>query len=234
MIYIAVVEDDPVYSQHLLGLLSEFEQETGEQFQISTFSDGLEIVENHSAPFQIILMDIEMKHMNGMQAAKRIRRNDRDVIIIFITNLAQFAIQGYEVEALDYLLKPVNYFAFAQVLQKAVKKVKQNTAFFLHIVKESSMIRLDAASIHYIESQGHNVTYHTAQGSYTCRDSLKSLEQKLAGRHFSRCNSGYLVNLAHVERVEKNDVTVSGVVLPISRPRKKGFMEDLANFVGSE
>lgn len=234
MIHIAVVEDDPAYRQHLVGFLHDFEQETGETFQISLFSDGLEIAGNPKASFQIILMDIEMKHLNGMEAAKRIRKNDRDVIIIFITNLSQYAIQGYEVEALDYVLKPVNYFAFSQVLQKAVKKVKQKTAFFLHIMKESSMTRLDAASIHYIESQGHNVIYHTGQGEYTCRDSLKNLEQKLAGRNFSRCNSCYLVNLAQVERVEKNDVTVAGTVLPISRPRKKGFMEDLTNYVGGE
>lgn len=234
MIHIAVVEDDPAYRRHLLDFIDDYQQETGEQFQVAVFSDGLEIVQNHNASFQIILMDIEMKHLDGLQAAKRIRRNDRDVIIIFITNLAQFAIQGYEVEALDYVLKPVNYFAFSQVLQRAVKKVKQKSAFFLHIVKESSMIRLDASSISYIESQGHNVIYHTDHGDYTCRDSLKNLEEKLEGRHFSRCNSGYLVNLAHVERVEKNDVTVSGVVLPVSRPRKKGFMEDLANYVGGE
>lgn len=234
MIRIAIVEDDPVYSQRMLHMIHDYEQEAGERFQVTSFSSGLEFVENYNASYQIVFMDIEMKPMDGMQAAERIRKHDRDVIIIFVTNLAQFAVQGYKVEAMDYVLKPVNYFAFAQVLQKAVKSVRQKTAFYLYIVRESSMIRLDAANINYIESQGHNVIYHTAQEDYVCRDSLKNLEQKLEGRHFSRCNSGYLVNLARVERVEKNEVTVSGTVLQISRPRKKGFMEDLAKFVGGE
>ena len=179
-------------------------------------------------------MDIEMKHLDGMATARRIRQQDRNVIIIFITNLAQFALQGYEVEALSYVLKPINYFAFSQELQKAVKKVRERSAFFLHIVQESSMLRLDTAKLLYIESQGHSVTYHTTEGTMSARGSLKSIEEKLVGRPFSRCNNCYLVNLAHVEKVDKNQVTVSGIELQMSRPRRKAFMEALASYVGGE
>lgn len=234
MIRIAVVEDDFVYQKQLNAYICDYERASGENFQVTNFVDGIDLVEDYNIAFDIIFLDVKMKHLDGMQTAKKIREYDRNVIIIFITNMAEFAIQGYQVEAMDYVLKPINYFAFSQELQKAVKKVREKSAFFLHIMRESSMIRLDAATIYYMESQGHNVVFHTKDGVFVSRDSLKNLEQKLIGRHFSRCNSCYLVNLAHVERVDKNLVTVAGEELQMSRPRKKSFMEDLAQFIGGE
>lgn len=234
MIRIAIVEDDAAYREQLNGFVDRYQREQGEEFSVASFADGLEIAEEYKAAYDIIFLDIEMKHLNGMETAKHIRRQDKNVVLIFITNLAQFAIQGYEVEALDYVLKPVSYFAFSQELQKAVKKVRERTEFFLRIVQESSMVRLDVAKITYIESQGHNVVYHTEEGQYVNRDSLKSVEQKLAGRSFSRCNNCYLVNLAHVQKVDKSTVTVAGEPLQMSRPRRKAFMEALAAYVGGE
>lgn len=234
MIRIAVVEDEPVYRKQLNTFIRDYEKSSGESFQVTEFADGLDIVEDYQAVYDIIFLDVRMKHLDGMQTARKIREYDRDVILIFITNMAEFAIQGYQVEALDYVLKPINYFAFSQELQKAVKKVKEKTAFFLHVMKESSMVRLDVATISYIESQGHNVVIHTKEEEIVSRDSLKNLEKKLAGRHFSRCNNCYLVNLALVERVDKNLVTVAGEELQISRTKRKAFMEELAQFIGGE
>lgn len=234
MTRIAVVEDDSAYRRQLREYLQRYERESGEALSVTEFSDGLEIAEHYSSSFDIIFMDIQMSHLDGMQTAQRIRAQDKTVIIIFITNLAQFALQGYKVEALDYVLKPIQYFAFSQVLQKAVKKVRESSAFFLHLVQESRMLRLDVSKISYLESQGHNVVYHTDEGIYLERNSLKNLEQKLEGRHFSRCNNCYLVNLARVEKVDQNLVTVSGEVLQISRPKRKSFMEALAAYVGGE
>lgn len=234
MIRIAVVEDDANYRSQLSRYIADYERDKNEQFKLTVFTDGLDIAENYAASYDIIFMDIEMEHLDGMTTARRIRQQDRNVIIIFITNLAQFALQGYEVEALSYVLKPSNYFAFSQELQKAVKKIRERSAFFLHIVQESSMLWLDTAKIHYIESQGHNISYHTTDGNFTARGSLKGVEEKLAGRWFSRCNNCYLVNLAHVEKVDKNLVTVAGEELQMSRPRRKVFMEALASYVGGE
>ncbi|MCD8159642.1 MAG: LytTR family DNA-binding domain-containing protein [Clostridiales bacterium] len=234
MVRVAVVEDDAAARRQLKEYLLRYEREQEEPLRISEFSSGLEITEAYTACYDLILMDIQMNYMDGMQTAQWIRERDQTVIIIFITNLAQFAIEGYKVDALDYLLKPVQYFAFSQAMQKAVSRIRQNATFFLHLMQESRMIRLDVADIGYIESQGHNVVYHTAEGTYTERGSLKSLEDKLAGQHFCRCNSCYLVNLAQVEQVDQNRVTVSGQTLQISRSRRKGFMEALTAYVGGE
>lgn len=232
MIRLAIVEDDANYQQELLGYLHRYEKEYREQFQLSVFSDGLDIIEANLAAIDIILMDIQMRNMDGMKAAERIRMSDKNVIIIFITNLAQYALQGYKVEALDYVLKPVQYFAFSQTLQKAVKKAGESKAFYIPIMQDNTMVRLNADSITYIESQDHKVTFHTMERTFAARETLKNLEQKLAERPFARCNNCYLVNLAYVEAVKENCVTVAGELLQISRPKRKAFMEALAAYVG--
>lgn len=232
MIKIALVEDDEHYREKLSGFLKRYEEETKEKLSVSVFSDGLDITEESREVFDIIFLDIQMRHMDGMTAAEKIRDRDKNVILIFITNLAQYAIRGYKVEAMDYLLKPVSYFVFSQELEKAMEKVRERTASYISIAQENGMARIDVSHITYIESQGHAITYHTKKEELQVRDSLKNIEQKLAGKGFSRCNNCYLVNLAYVEKVDKNTVTVFGKELAVSRPRKKDFMEALADFMG--
>jgi DNA-binding LytR/AlgR family response regulator len=219
----------------LTDYITSYAAAHGEEFDLVPFSDGLDIAEEYTTPFDIIFMDIEMAHLNGMEAAKRIRAHDRNVIIIFITNVAEYAIQGYQVEAMDYVLKPISAFAFEQELHKAVQRVQERHSCYLHILREGSMVRLDSADITYIESgQGHQVLYHTTRETVVGRESMKNLEAKLAAQHFSRCNSCYLVNLAYVERVDNGIAVVAGNHLQISRLKKKNFMDDLARYIGGE
>ena len=114
MIHIAIVEDDPQVREQLAGYIRRYERQFGKMFELTTFEDGDEIVSDYKAVYDIILLDVQMRRMDGMAAAEAIRRVDKDVILIFITNMAQFAIRGYAVDALDYILKPVPYFAFSQ------------------------------------------------------------------------------------------------------------------------
>lgn len=235
MIHIAIVEDDPRYQKQLSDFIAQYQADHGEQFKISLYANGMEIVEHYALNYDIILLDIQMELMDGMETAQRIREIDKDVVLIFITNLPQFALQGYEVEALSYLLKPINSFAFAQELHRAVVRVKETRSeAYLHIMQKNGLLRLTASHITYVESQGNDVIYHTLEGDYTARDSLKGVEEKLPANAFYRCNNCYLVNLAQVERVNKNEVVVAGAQLQISRLRKKGFMEALAAYVGGK
>lgn len=232
MIRIAIVEDEETYRNLLLNYLHNYEQEYGEHFQVVTFEDGMDILESNFQVFDIILMDIQMKHLNGMKTAERIRQMDKNVIIIFITNLAQYALQGYRVRALDYILKPIQYFAFSQTLQEALNRIKSNTTAYLHFTQEGSIRRLDSAEITYIEANGHSIIIHTKDGEITTREPLKEMEQKLDAQSFVRCNKCYLVNLAYVERVVENTVVVAGEELQISRPKRKSFVEAIAAYMG--
>lgn len=119
MIRLALVEDDELYRSQLREYIDKYSAASGEKFTVTEFSDGDEIALGYKAVYDIILMDIEMKFMDGMMAAEEIRKVDTEVIIIFITNSPQYAIKGYAVDALDYVLKPVSYYAFSQRLGRA-------------------------------------------------------------------------------------------------------------------
>ena len=147
MIHIAIVEDDPQVREQLVGYVRRYERQFGRMFDLTTFSDGDEIVSDYRAVYDIILLDIEMQRMDGMTAAEAIRRVDKDVILIFITNMAQFAIRGYAVDALDYVLKPVPYFAFSQQLQKAVDRLRKRQTVFLTVPVEGGLRRIDVSAL---------------------------------------------------------------------------------------
>ena len=133
MIRIALVEDDASYRQELKAYLEQYARENGEEIDVKTFADGDEIAQDYRAEYDIIFMDILMRFMNGMQAAREIRKKDEEVIIIFVTNTAQYAISGYEVNALDYVLKPINYYAFSKTMERALAKVKRDEEKFIVI-----------------------------------------------------------------------------------------------------
>ena len=233
MIKIAIVEDDSNYSQQLEEYLHKYEAEYKESFDVSTFSDGDAIVSHYHSQFDIILMDIEMRFMDGMSAAEEIRRMDKEVVIIFITNTPQYAIRGYAVEALDYILKPVSYFAFSQRLVRAISRMKKREQKSLVIPVKGGTIRLAVSSIYYIESQGHNMLYHTASGEYTASGTMKDAEEALIPLHFFRGSKWYLINLQQVQGLGDGCAKLkNGQSVPLSRSRKKEFMEALAQYWG--
>ena len=147
MFRIAIVEDDERYRAQLERYIHRYEEESGEQFNICHFSDGDEIVDNYAGNYDIILLDIEMRRLSGMGAARIIRSLDQEVLLIFITNMAQYAIQGYEVEAMDYVLKPIRYFAFSQEMEKAVKRLKRMDRRTIRIEQDQGMMLLDLREI---------------------------------------------------------------------------------------
>ena len=133
MIRLALVEDDALYRSQLREYIDKYSAASGEKFTVTEFSDGDEIALGYKAVYDIILMDIEMKFMDGMMAAEEIRKKDTEVIIIFITNSPQYAIKGYAVDALDYVLKPVSYYAFSQRLSRAIERAARRARHYLQI-----------------------------------------------------------------------------------------------------
>lgn len=234
MTRIAIVEDEAAVREQLAGYVQRYTRQYGIQFEVTMFTDGVEILEDYRPVYDIIFLDVEMQHLDGMETARRIRELDSDVLLIFITNMAQYAIKGYAVGALDYVLKPVPYFAFSQQLQKAVNQLAKRTRHYLAVPVDGGMRRLDAATIYYIESEGHRVHFYTEDGDFSAPGALKVLEEKLTGRLFARCNSGYLVNLAQVSGVQQNTVQVGPHELQISRPKRRAFLAALADYIGGE
>ena len=164
MIRLALVEDDGNYRSQLKEYIACYAQSSGERFTVQEFEDGDEIALGYKAEYDIILMDIEMKFMDGMMAAEEIRKVDTEVIIIFITNSPQYAIKGYAVDALDYVIKPVSYFAFSQRLARAIERLQHRSRHFLQVNTREGTHKLDIKQLYYIESQGHDLFFHTSEG----------------------------------------------------------------------
>lgn len=235
MIRIAVVDDDPNSRAVLTGHLSRFETEFNRQFAVEQFADGAEITANYVPRFDIILLDVQMAHLDGFATARIIRETDPKVILIFITNMAQFAIKGYEVAALSYLLKPVSYFAFSQELKRCLERLDRETDDHVLLTIGGEIVRLDLARIIYVESVKHRLDIYTLDGKLSLIGTLKDLTERLAGRGFFRSNSCYLVNLRHVTGVRQSASQLTGgIELAISRARKKDFMDALTAYFGGQ
>lgn len=234
MIRIAIVEDDEAYVSQLADYLKRYQETYGEKIEITVYRDGDGIVSNYKAQFDIILMDIQMKFMDGMTAAEEIRKTDSEVIIIFITNISQYAIKGYEVGALDYILKPIHYFVFNQKIARAVARIKKRGRKYMVIQTRQGIARLDVSDIQYIESFEHNLVFHTNKKDYISVMTMKSAEKELENMGFSRGNHCYLINLEYVEAIEDKCAVLGETKLKISRPRMKTFMKDLTKYWGEE
>lgn len=231
MVRIALVEDDAGYRQELTAFLNRFSQEYGENFAISTFSDGAEIADGYRAGFDIILMDIAMPYMNGMRAAEAIRKVDDDVVIIFLTNSPQYAMKGYSVDALDYVLKPVSYFAFSQRIQRALDRRKKRERKFISVLFRGGMRKIEVSQIAYVEVLDHDLTYHTQTETLSAKGTLSEAEALLGSDLFFRCNKCYLVNLEYVDGVEDNDILIGKERIQVSRARKKALLDALNNYI---
>ena len=233
MTRIALVEDDPMYRAQMKEYLERYSKESGEKLAVRVFGDGDEIALNYRPEYDIILMDIQMKYMDGMTAAAEIRKVDDEVVIIFITNMTQYAIKGYAVDALDFVVKPISYFAFFQCIDRAIGRMRRRARRFLYVAGKNGGQKLEHSRILFVEVDGHHLIYHMTDGSAVdAVGTMKEVEESLDSEAFFRCNKCYLVNLEHVDGIQDGCAVVRGDKLLMSRGRRGPFLEALADCVG--
>ncbi len=234
MINIAIVDDDDSFRAKLLDFIERYGRENSLNLNVAAFCDGKEIVEDYKSSFDIIILDIEMPQIDGMSAAEKIRALDEDVVLVFITNMSEYALRGYAVDALDFILKPVEYETFALKMNRVISRARSRERAQLLLTTAEGAIRIEISDIHYIEVQSRVLYYHTKSGVYKVRSSMQKAEKELEGRHFIRCNYWYLVNLRHVLNVHNNTVIVAGNELEISRRNRAPFLKALTNYMGGD
>lgn len=227
---IVIVEDEQEAKQRLQDCLDRYAKEYGTNFSVKWYANGFDFLEAWHQDADIVFMDVDMPGMNGIETARRMREADENVVLIFVTNLAQYAIEGYSVDALDYVLKPVDYFAFKLKIKKALRSVATGQERIIPVQSEGQTYYLKSSQILYVEVEKHDLTYHTVNGDFTCVDSLKNAEEALQDLDFYRCNYCYLVNLRHVSSVGGTEIHVGKATLQISRNRRKAFMEKLSEY----
>ncbi len=218
MYQIAIVEDEEIYAKMLEEFIHRYERDSSHQFKIRHYRDGSEIADNYRGGFDIILMDIQMKFMDGMTAAEMIRKRDPEVLIIFITNRSDYAVRGYEVDALDYVVKPVEYFAFSQKLDRAVARRGRSRDYHLMVHADGGLYKLSASQILFVESERHNVHFYTTTGKLTSRMNM---------------GKGYIINLDKIDSFSDGICRIGSYNVPVSRSKKKEFMNVLTDYMGS-
>ena len=233
MLKIAIVEDNPEEQKQLIGLLRTYEKTYRCPLELVTFSDGTEILANYPEGTAVILMDIDMKGLNGIETSRKIREFDTNVILVFLTNMVQYALAGYEVEALDFLVKPLDDFKLAWEMERILKKQEENRPFYLAVKDNYATHHIDSDEILYIETAQRKLIVHTKSREIRCNAAMHDLESQLVPRHFFRIHTAYLVNLKYVRLVRENEVVIEDTTLPISRYRKKEFQTAFTNFMGS-
>jgi len=235
MTYIAIIEDEEKYRDMLVEFIKKFEKEESEACNIKCFKNGMEFLGDYKPVYDVVFMDIEMPLMNGMEIAGHLRKIDKEVKLIFVTKMAQFAINGYEVDALDFIVKPVSYYNFSVKLKKVLQSKNKNVAQTI-VVKQGDLIRrINIADIIYLEIRDHQLIYHTTQDEVTLRGSLNEREKSLSQFNFVRCNNCYLVNLLKIIQVKGNVIKMDNSdELTISRSYHKKFLVAFSEFLGSQ
>jgi len=219
MIYnIAICDDEKVEIEYLTMLVNKWAAANKHVAVIEAFESAEALLfryaENKS--YDILLLDIEMGTMNGVELAQHIRRDNEAVQIVFITGFPDFIAEGYEVSALHYLMKPVSEAKLLSVLDKACKKRnKIERAMMLNITGES--IRIPMSDILCVEAFGHSVVITTTTDRYDAKQSISEI-QSLLGDGFIRCHRSYIVGLKYIKRITKIEVILdNGKAIPLSR-----------------
>lgn len=232
---IGILEDERDVAEKIKQYIATYFEKRGggESLELHSYADAYELLENYRADFDVLFMDIQLNMMTGMEAAERIRRQDSRVLIVFVTNLAQYAVEGYQVNAFDFILKPVDYNGFAMKLDRIARELEHRSDdVFVNLKTKDGYVRLNVARIAYVEVRAHDLIYHADGETVAVRGTLKNAASELEGRYFSLCNSCYLVNLACVKRANKTVVLNTGEELPISQGKRKQFLSELAKYMG--
>ncbi len=235
-LWVVILEDRPSDSQRLESFIQKYASEKELQVEVSIFSEGSKLIEEYDNRFDVLFVDIELPGISGMKTAEKVREKDSVIPIIFTTNMAQYAVQGYEVAALGFMLKPIPYFQFEKYFSKAVAKCKKNRELL-----ETSMLSLgnnrmfkyvSVDEIVYIIKDRNYIEYHFVNHEFfrergTFRDVLPKFEKT----SIKQISSGCMVNLRYVQKKNVNDVYVMDMVFSVTMPYRKSFTQDLMDYM---
>ncbi|ADK68815.1 two component transcriptional regulator, LytTR family [Olsenella uli DSM 7084] len=233
MYHFLIVDDEAEAAASLRRLVERYTRSHQLEVDIQWMKSAFEFMDCKKR-FDLVFMDIELPGINGMEASGMLRTYDDETLIIFVTNLAQYAVKGYEVGALDFVVKPVSYSNLRMRLDRAMRILRRNTGKSLYVPTKYGMHAFPLSSLLYVEIRGHNLSYHLEEGDpVEVRGTLAKIEGDLDQAQFVRISNSCIINAGHIRSVDGSDVRMSnGEVLAMSRTRRKAALEALANYFG--
>ena len=225
MYRIAVVEDQQSDAKRVMTALEQYAQAKGLHFSVTWIRNASDFLDQYRHQYEMIFMDIRMPGVDGMQAAHELREMDHAVVLVFLTSLAQYAVESYEVEATDYILKPITAAALELKMPRILSHCVVDEGEVV-IQSGGSSTRLRPNELYYVEIFDHHIQFVTAIGVLHSYGTLKEVENALP-EAFCRINNQTIVNLRFVTRVDSADTVVAGRSFSISRGRRKEFMSAL-------
>lgn len=228
MIKFAICDDEPLMAKEVSEYISNFMEEKNDvNYHISSFYSGCSLLES-PCDFDVIFLDIQMEEPNGMETAKILRQRKHNCLLIFVTVLKDYVFDAFEVQAYDYLIKPINYPQFKKTMHRAVTTLDQCTAKSIVLQSGNCCKVIPLSQIVYCEVQGRKIYIHQEDGTViTHSDKLEHFAQRVDKRFF-RCHRSYLVNLDHVRGSHDGQVTLSqGSKIPVSRLRERTLTQAL-------
>ena len=239
MLRIVIVDDEKVVADILESFFKRYSEEHAVDYSIEWYSNPIVFLTEYTNRFDIVFLDIELPSMNGVECARKLREVDTSVSLVFVTNMKQYAINGYEVNADDFIVKPVSYYDFAMKLERLFKKMNIKKEVKISVRNDGMIKCLDIVNIRYVDVFKHKLTYHTTEGDFECRGSINKIEELFLANHFAKCNKYCFANLRYVTGVDGYKVLLSYGrnsekfdELAISRPRKKEFVTSLSKYLG--
>ena len=217
---IAVIEDEKPHRDLLVHYLNQWSRGQERSVTVEAFESGEGIWFWYEAErdFDVIFVDIQMSGMNGMELARKVRKLDQNVVIVFATGVSDYLEEGYEVEALHYLIKPLSKEKIERCMEKALERRRQERFLTLHTGDE--IVKVSVECINYVEARGRGcvVGRMRVQEGMEVRESLSELEGLLDPEQFMRCHRSYLCRIANIRRISREDVEFDdGSIIPVSR-----------------
>ena len=232
MVVLGICDDEKHYRSIIRKYLEEILQSNVQSYEIHEFTSGEELLENYPNNLDILVLDIQMDGIDGMNTARRIRKFDSKVEIIFMTSYSEFMQEGYEVRAYRYLLKPIDFDNLNKHIIPCVNELKRRNSNYLTINTKNYIDRIKIDSILYIETQRPNLLIYTNKKVHSLRMSMRKIEGILEEYSFYRCHNSFLVNLKEIESMDGEYIFISDMKIPVSRYRTKGLKLAITNTLG--
>lgn len=234
MIKVAIVEDNEGEAKVLSAYIAAWcEKNDKEAMSFTVYSDAVKFLEQDSATADIVFMDIEMPYLNGMDAASEFRKYNREAVLIFASRATKYAVRGYAVDAIGYLVKPIAEKAFSDVFEKALRIHRERTRQQTIVLKtKEGMTKVSTDRIRYIEATSHMLYVNTGDKIHKIWSGIDKIMEILP-EEFVCCHRGFIVNLKYVDCVNKDGLLIVGnpdLLIPISRQRRAEFMQKLTKY----